>query len=197
MYLGEVTGTGGSVFDNVQTRVITPEERETFDRFYHGGDFGFAGDPDAFLRMHYNKATRTLYILNEVYGVGMNADVLSEKVKGLIGRELVYCDSSDPRMINEIRRRGINAMAAKKGPGSIEHGMRWLQDLGAIVIDPVTCPNAAREFTGYEYKQDRFGNFVNDYPDKDNHTIDGVRYGVEPLSTLKVAKIINRSRLGI
>ena len=196
MYMGEVTGTGGSVFDNVTVRPITKEERETFDRFYYGGDFGFAGDPDAFMKMYYGKSKRQLFVLEEVYGIGMNTDVLGEKVKALVGREQVRCDH-EPRMVNELRRRGIGAIAAKKGPGSIEHGMRWLQDLGEIIIDPITCPNTAREFTTYEYKQDRFGNFVNDYPDENNHTIDAVRYGMEPISTMKVAKIINRSMLGI
>lgn len=179
VYLGEVTGTGGQVFDNVLLREITKEERSTFDRFLNGGDFGFANDPDAVLRMHYDKRSRHLYMLDEIYGTRMNVDVLADKVRALIGSEYVTYDSEDPRMINELRRRKVRVLPAKKGPGSVEHGMRWLQELGGIIIDPRTCPNAAREFTGYEYKQDRFGNFLSDYPDKDNHTIDAARYGCE------------------
>lgn len=57
------------------------------------------------------------------------------------------------------------------------------QELGEIVIDPARCPNTAREFSGYEYRQDRHGNFLADYPDHDNHTIDATRYAVEALST--------------
>ena len=179
MYLGEVTGTGGQVFDNVQVRKITRTERERFDRFLNGGDFGFATDPDAVVRCHYDRRARTLYLLGEIYGAQMNIDTLAERAKGLIGQEYVTYDSADPRMIHELNRRGVRALSAKKGRGSVEHGMRWLQELGAIVIDPETCPNAAREFTGYEYKQDRHGNFLSDYPDQDNHCIDAVRYAVE------------------
>lgn len=179
VYLGEITGTGGQVFDNVTLREITKEERSTFDRFLNGGDFGFATDPDAVVRMHYDKRSRNLYLLDEINGIRMNVDTLAEKVRALIGSEYVTYDSEDPRMINELRRRGVRVLPAKKGPGSVEHGMRWLQELGGIIIDPVRCPNAAREFTGYEYKQDRFGNFLSEYPDKDNHTIDAARYGCE------------------
>lgn len=189
VYLGVATGSGGQVFDNLDIREITPDERGTFDRMYNGGDFGFANDPDAFLRMYYQKQTRTLFILNEIYGSRMNADVLSDKVKAMIGRDIVTCDSEDPRMINELKRRGIQALAAKKGPGSVEHGIRWLQDLGCIVIDKRACPNAAREFKGYEYKKDRQGNFLSAYADANNHTIDAVRYGIEEISTAKQGQI--------
>lgn len=179
MYLGEVTGSGGQVFDNLELREITRAERERFDHFLNGGDFGFANDPDAVVRCHFDKRSRMLYLLNEVYGIRMNIDELARRVSGLIGREYVTYDSEDPRMINELQRRNVHALPAKKGPGSVEHGMRWLQDLAAIVIDPQACPNAAREFSGYEYQQDRFGNFLSNYPDKDNHTIDAIRYATE------------------
>lgn len=179
MYLGEITGTGGQVFDNVEVRTISDKERSNFDRFLNGGDFGFAIDPDAIVRCHYAKHSRKLYLLDEVYGAQMNIDELAEKAKAIAGREYIIYDSADSRMIHELNRRGVRALPAKKGPGSIEHGIRWLQDLGAIVIDPVHCPNAAREFSSYEYQQDRYGNFLSAYPDRDNHTIDATRYACE------------------
>ncbi|MDD3243084.1 MAG: PBSX family phage terminase large subunit [Eubacteriales bacterium] len=53
-YLGEVTGTGGQVFDNLRVREIARDERETFARRCNGLDFGFAVDPDALLHMYNN-----------------------------------------------------------------------------------------------------------------------------------------------
>jgi len=50
--------------------------------------------------------------------------------------------------------------------------------LAKIVIDPVRCPNTAREFERYEYEQDKDGNYISAYPDRDNHHIDAVRYGM-------------------
>jgi PBSX family phage terminase large subunit len=190
-YLGEVTGTGGQVFDNLEIRKIPDEELNVFDRFMHGHDFGFAGDPDAYVKAYYNKKLRKLYIVDEFYGIRVPLNRLAEEIHNRAGNGIVTCDSADPRMIAELRRLGVQAMPAKKGAGSIEHGMRWLQDLSAIVIDPSRCPNAAREFSTYEYRQDRFSNFLADYPDKNNHTIDSTRYCVESESTARYATTFN------
>ena len=64
--------------------------------------------------------------------------------------------------------------------GSVAAGMKWLQSLNAIIIDPVRCPETAAEFTGYEYLRDaRTGEVTNAWPDADNHHIDAVRYALE------------------
>jgi hypothetical protein len=52
--------------------------------------------------------------------------------------------------------------------------MKWLQSLDAIVIDPHRCPDTAREFRAYSYRDGQ-------YPDKDNHHIDAVRYATSTL----------------
>lgn len=41
VYLGEETGSGGNVFENVELREITDEEINTFDYTYQGIDFGW------------------------------------------------------------------------------------------------------------------------------------------------------------
>lgn len=186
-YMGEVTGSGGQVFDNLELRSITDDEIRRFGTFYNGLDFGFAVDPDAFSRWAYDRGARKLYAISEYYGSQTNIDDLSGKIRALAGRELVRCDSADPRMISELKRRGVNAVGVKKGPGSVEHGMRWLQNQGAIVVDPMRTPNIAREFRRYEYMQDRNGNFLSAYPDKDNHQIDSLRYAAEPEIGRRVA----------
>ena len=43
-YLGEVTGTGGTVFENVHDVRLTDNEIASFDRLYFGLDFGFSHD---------------------------------------------------------------------------------------------------------------------------------------------------------
>ena len=47
------------------------------------------------------------------------------------------------------------------------------------MIDPARTPEAWREFSSYEFERDREGNFVSGYPDRDNHTIDAVRYALD------------------
>ena len=176
MYLGEVTGTGGQVFDNLRLEAL-PDEVEGMR--CNGLDFGFASDPDAFTRWAYSRRERRLYALEEFFAAHALTDALAERVRKGAGREVVWCDPAEPRMIAELQRRGLNAVAARKGPGSVNAGIRWLQDLNAIVIDPARTPNIAREFTQYEYRRDKNGNFLPDVPDRDNHTIDSCRYALE------------------
>ena len=70
--------------------------------------------------------------------------------------------------------------AARKGPGSVEAGIKWLQSLKAIVIDPDRCPFTAKEFSEYEYERDaKTGEVLKGYPDAANHSIDAARYALE------------------
>ena len=100
-------------------------------------------------------------------------------------------------MIQELRARGVAAVGAKKGPGSVREGIRFLQELSEIVIDPKKCPNAAREFSCYEYERDAWGNYRADCPDKNNHLIDAARYALEDMIRCRGAHTVDRAQLGI
>lgn len=179
-YLGIATGTGGQVFDNVVTRKVTAEELAHFDRLRNGLDWGYAADPFAFIQSHYDKTRRRLFIFGEIYQVKLsNRKAAVQMIKMNPDNRLTIADSAEPKSIADLRELGINIKGAVKGPGSVEFGIKFLQDLEEIVIDPERCPNATREFTGYELERDKSGNFKGSYPDKDNHTIDAVRYSLE------------------
>jgi PBSX family phage terminase large subunit len=186
MYLGEVTGTGGQVFENLQLRSIKPEEWQGL-RIYAGLDFGFASDPDAFVRCAYSRKRRVLYIVDEFIKTGQLPEALAKEVRKRAHDDVITCDSAEPRSIAELRSRGLRVIPAKKGPDSVEHGMKWLQTRIRIMIDPAKCPIAAKEFSAYEYDRDKAGNILPRYPDKDNHTIDAARYALESVSALRTA----------
>lgn len=188
MYLGEITGSGAQVFANLSLRKLMPEE-ENAGRAYCGLDFGFAVDPDAFIRAAYDPARRRLWVLEEFCTVRTPVETLAKEV-GKRTDGVVRCDSADPRMIAQLRERGINAVAVKKGPGSVAAGVRWLQELGEIVIDPEKCPCAAKEFAGYEYPPAPGGGFLSEFPDKDNHLIDALRYAMDPNIGRKPARTL-------
>lgn len=182
-YLGEAVGTGGNVFENLDIRPITPEERATFDRVRCGVDWGYFPDPWAFNRCHYDAARRVLYIFDELtalrQGNRETADLLL--AHGLTRADLITADSAEPKSVADYNKFGLRCMGARKGPGSVEYSMKWLQSLVRIVIDPHTCPDTAKEFLGYEYERTRDGQIVSGYPDRDNHHIDAVRYATEPV----------------
>lgn len=188
-YLGEVTGTGAEVFKNITVRKITDEEIASFDKVSYGIDHGYAGDPMHYTKNHFDKTRRKLYIFGEVHKVGLsNLKAVSAIRKLNPDNEIVIADSAEPRTNNEFKDLGLKIKGAKKGPGSIEHGIKWLQDLEEIIIDPYRCPNTKREFSTYELERDSNGNLKGSYPDKNNHSIDAVRYSREE-EVKKPAKI--------
>lgn len=181
-YLGNAVGTGGEVFDNVVSREITDEEISHFDHIYMGIDWGWYPDPFHWSKMHYDSARRTLYIFDEYRAnkesnaVTWNALVM---LKGVTGQDLITADSAEPKSVSDYREYGAFCRGAIKGPDSVRYGIKWLQSLKAIVIDPARCPATNKEFTTYEYERTEDGEIISGYPDKDNHSIDSVRYGME------------------
>ena len=181
-YLGIPVGTGGNVFDKLELREITDEEVKSFDRIYQGVDFGWFPDPFAFIRLHYDRARETIYLMDEIY-----QNKLSNEASGNIiikrGYKDAYitCDSAEPKSVADYRAMGLPAKAAVKGPGSVDYGMKWLQRR-KIVIDRKRTPNAYNEFVNYEYDRNKDGDIISGYPDANNHLIDATRYAVERIS---------------
>lgn len=181
-YLGIPVGTGGNVFDNLELREITDEEMSHFDRIYQGVDWGWFPDVFAFIRLHYDRARETIYLMDEIY-----QNKLTNEASGNIiiqrGYKDAYitCDSAEPKSVADYRAMGLSAKAAVKGPGSVDYGMKWLQRR-KIVIDRKRTPNAYNEFVNYEYDRNKDGDIISGYPDENNHLIDATRYAVERIS---------------
>lgn len=197
-YLGVPTGTGGSVFPNacdLDMRQQVPiydyngnimqydEMWKTFDKIYNGIDWGFAMDPFRFVRMHFDAKKLDLYIFKEFSTVQTRNqvvfDILYKEKQLLSTEELVTADSAEMKSVADFKAYGAYIRGAVKGPDSVRYGIKWLQGLNHIYIDRRMCPKTYKEFTHYEYCQDREGNFISDYPDENNHSIDCVRYALE------------------
>lgn len=192
-YLGEVTGTGGAVFENVEEMTMSDKLVRTFDRRYYGLDFGFAVDPLAFVAMYYDAKHEDLYIFDEIYQQKMTNGQAAELITTRSNHGRILADSAEPKSIAEMAALGLRISGARKGPDSIDYGMKWLQGRNRIYIDKRRCPNTYKEFITYEYEHNKDGQFVSVYPDANNHSIDAVRYGLsEVMSRDKiVARRVN------
>lgn len=171
-YLGEVTGTGGGIFDNLEIRKISDEELMTFDTVNHGLDFGYT-HPQVFSQNYYDYETDTLYIFGEVYSKKCKNSTFARKIKKFMNVEII-CDSARPDGIAEMQDWGFNAIGAKKRWGSgkgRDYCWEWLQRCNKIVIDPERCPNTEREFTKAEHEQLPDGSFSDAYPTLEEDTI--------------------------
>ena len=176
VYMGEPIGNGLVPFPNLEIREIEATEIAGLEKVRNGVDWGYGGDPLAFVRWGYDKKKGIIYALDEYYGVGLKNRNLANYILSKGYDELVMCDSAEPKSIDELKEYDISAWGAKKGAGSVEYGEKWLSDLEAIVIDPKRTPNISREFEMIDYDTDREGNPLPRLCDSNNHTIDATRY---------------------
>lgn len=150
--------------------------------WFYGADWGFANDETAALRCCVPDG-ETLYIDAEVYELGVPTESLPTLLNHLPdAREWpMRGDNARPETIDYVRRRGFPKLrACKKGKGSVEDGVSFLQGMN-IVIHP-RCANLQREIRSYAYKTDpRTGEILPVIEDKNNHLIDALRYAVEGL----------------
>ena len=182
-YLGEAIGSGVVPFDNLQIveGSITDEMVASFDNIRQGLDYGYATDPLAFTRWHYDKKRNSIYAIDELYGVKISNKKAAEWIKQ---KKYDYQDifaEIEPKSNDEMRKEHQikRLFQVKKGPDSVEYGEKWLDDLDAIYIDPLRTPNIAREFENIDYQTDKDGNPKPRLEDKDNHAIDSTRYAFE------------------
>lgn len=167
------------IFRNWRLGEMTPPERVVW---HCGVDFGFAQDPTAALRCCLI-GDRTLYIDHEAYEVGVPTDALPALIGKVpdVRKWVSTADSARPETIDYLRRNGLPKMrGAKKGKGSVEDGIMFLQGL-EIVVHP-RCVNLQRELGSYAYKIDKRTNDILPEPeDANNHLIDALRYACERL----------------
>jgi phage terminase large subunit len=185
------------VFHDWSVEAFLPAERGT--PFLLGADWGFATSPTVAFSGFYSQ--RTLFIEHEVYEVGCEIEDTPALFDGLYcedacpakrneckrsthgeaRRHRITADSARPETISHMQRHGYpKVVAAKKGPNSVEEGVKFLQSYH-IKVHP-RCKHAIDELTFYCYPIDPMtGLIIPELPKKKNHIIDSLRYAAEPL----------------
>lgn len=165
------------VFRNWRIEAFEPPSDAVF-RF--GADWGFAVDPTVLVRCFIEG--RKLYVDAEAWQVGCEIDktpALFDQIPGA-RKWLIRADSSRPETVSYMKRQGFRITAAIKGTGSIEDGIEFLRSFD-IIVHP-RCRKVAEELTLYAYKvDDHTGEILPVLDDKNNHTIDALRYALEEL----------------
>lgn len=164
-YLGEVTGTGGAIFDNLELREITDDEIKKMSYFYHGLDFGYE-HPQAFIKCYYDFETEILYPVEEVYSKRCKNSTFARKIKQYKNVEII-ADSARPDNISEMNDWGFDVIGAVKRWGSNkgrDYCWEWLRQCNKIVIDRARTPHLADEMTKLEFELLKDGTFSSEYP---------------------------------
>lgn len=186
--LGNWGTLGDVIFRNWRTEDLS-EQQKTFDHLYFGLDFGFSSDPCAVVKLHYDKAHKRIYILDEIYERGLTNTALAPILREFCGNHYITCDSAEPKSIKELQNMGIKALGAKKGPDSIMHGIQWMQ--GHEIIIDSKCQHLKNEFQLYQWRKDKDGNSLRVPEDRNQHGIDAIRYALESESTARYATALN------
>lgn len=186
MYMGEEIGEGLEIYplknkENpngvLVLRTITDEEISKFDKIDRGLDFGYS-HASCYSEVYFDRRNDIVYIIDEVYLYGASNYLLASKIKEKSDNKFINGDSEDPRTINEMNLYKLNVGKAKKGKDSKPHGIKWLKDRAKIVIDKKRTPNIASDFETYEYKKDKEGNIIYDFPLEPDGSA-SVRYALE------------------
>lgn len=164
-YLGEVTGTGGAIFENLELREITDDEIDTMPYFYHGLDFGYE-HPQAFVKCYYDRDTDILYAIEEEFSKRCKNSTFARKIAKYKNVEII-ADSARPDNIAEMNDWGFDVAKAVKRWGSNkgrDYCWEWLRQCNKIVVDRSRTPHLAEELTKLEFELLKDGTFSSEYP---------------------------------
>lgn len=156
-------------------------------------DWGYTNDPSTGIRC--GIVDNRLYVDELFYETGMLTNTIAEKLKpwGL----KVYGDSADPRLIQEIKNRGVNIYPVDKFPGSIKAGIDKIHEMELFVTE--RSYHIIEELRKYVWDKDKDGHYINEPVDAWNHCIDPIRYYIlgHILGRILIPKNVKKSDLGI
>lgn len=177
-YWWQVYGSGQRA--NREGAIFTNWEVGHFDTslpYCYGQDYGFSVDPTTLVKVAVDNKLKIIYAEELLYSQsGMGTDAIYEANNRLIHKpnDLIIADSAEPRLIDELSRKGLNIRGAVKGQGSVTAGIALMQDYKLVV----TGTNLKKELSNYCWNDKKAGIPIDDY----NHLIDPIRYSLQSMT---------------
>jgi phage terminase large subunit len=182
---------------------LLKEKRRVFDISVEGEREFFANgllvhncDPTTLVGVYTHN--NEVYLDEVLYQTGMtNQDITDRFDTMAIPRnQIIVADSSEPKSIEEIRRRGYAIRGAEKGQDSVQFGIDLLKQF-KLHLTPRSV-NLENEFRKYKWAEDRNGKSLNVPIDEYNHAIDASRYLASyALKAKNKVSIVDRRSFGI
>tara|TARA_R110000765_G_scaffold21437_1_gene55036 strand:- start:3353 stop:4519 length:1167 start_codon:yes stop_codon:yes gene_type:complete len=172
--LGEKAGSIATIFKYTEVNKIP----EGADLIAMGMDYGYTNDPTVLASVYRDE--ENIYIEEHLYRTQMTTqDIHDFLVDKGFDRSLIYADSAEPRLNDELRRMGHNIHPSLKGKDSVNAGIDLLKRYKIHVLSSST--NAVQEFRNYKWQEDKTGKLINTPVDANNHVIDSCRYATYSL----------------
>jgi len=146
----------------------------------YGLDFGYSGDPTAFV--YNNIQGKNLYSHELIYEIGMTNRQIADRFAqlGIIKhRAVIIADSAEPKSIQELCDYGYNVRPVTKGQGSVEHGIQKVNQFRQHWTKPST--NCIKEQRNFMYVKDKDGKFTEKTTHYFSHGMDARRYACAEL----------------
>lgn len=166
--LGQQSMVEGLIFPNI---TLIDEFPESAKKQAIAMDFGFSNDPTAIIKC--GVIDNNLYIDELCYKTQMRSSDIIEELRPYKGMKIIS-ESADPRLVHEISLAGFWIIPVKKGPGSVEAGIMFMQGLNIHVTK--NSLNAIKEFRNYAYAKNKDGKQLGMPVDAFNHIQDSCRY---------------------
>ena len=168
--LGERGFSKATIFQYNEVDSI-PEDAEFVS---YGLDIGYTNDPTALIGIW--KKDYSIYLKEYIYQTMMTGADIHKKLREIgVNRELIFGDSAEPRLNDELRRMGWNIKNSVKGRDSVNAGIDLLKRYKINILKD--SHNAIQEFRNYKWVEDKSGKLTNKPVDRNNHLIDACRYG--------------------
>lgn len=164
---GWINRSEGVVFENWKTGEFNNDLQ-----FIYGQDYGFSIDPTTLVKVAIDKKQKKIYLKEMFYKPKMFTSEIAEANERIAGRSLIIADSAEPRLIEELKKRGNNIKGAVKGQGSITAGIVLMQD-HELIVDPESL-NLIKELNMYCWSDRKSGAVIDNW----NHALDSCRYVV-------------------
>ena len=182
--LGDWGIVDGLIFENWEERAFSVEEIRKVPgiKSAFGLDFGYTNDPVALFCGLVDKATKTIWVFDEIYKTGMSNENIADAVKRAgYAKERIRADCAEPKSIDRLYTLGlIHIRESRKGRDSINNGIDFIQDYH-IIIHP-KCVNFITEISNYTWDTDtKTGKRLNIPIDDFNHLMDAMRYALEDI----------------
>ena len=140
----------------------------------YGLDQGF-NDPTAMVEVRVIEDK--IFVKELLYSRGLTANDVAYKIEQMNfdKTDTIWCDSSRPELIEDLKRKRINAKPVIKN--TILHGIDLIKRHEIYLHQDSV--NLIDEFQNYKWKTDKDGRILDAAEDKHNHAIDSIRYALE------------------
>jgi len=137
-----------------------------------GQDYGFSTDPTTLVETSIDKQNKIIYCKLHVYKTGLITSQIAELNKTICNNNLIVGDNAEPRLISELKAKGLNIVPTIKGADSVKYGISLIQDYDLIVDEESI--DLIKELNNYCWLEKKSETPI----DKYNHAIDALRYAV-------------------